>query len=269
MKILEKEIVQLQSEHRTLNDMHNTKPLLQYLVSFFTTLGLNSHTNHHGQAPPQGMTTNKILSIALEALYGCVEITWNDVELEHTASNAETMVNAFLDRLRVDAKDCFAFLQVEYIPVILNSCMRCPPRTWAKIIAPNCTFHDPTPNGTDLSICICTTLLFHTSKFSTHFPSKLFWDGDLDKKAAQAKWEDLLVDAAIPGTDVMIAHNYFFELCTVDKTRFAVKLLDGSEESKKEAIEMKNERKMAYCRAISYLMLKGNSEVQMALIKAM
>lgn len=282
LKLLEKDILQLQAEYRTLNAMQEARPLLQYLISFFTTLGLN-RTNHQAAllqvSVPAMMTTHQILAISLEAFQGCVEAVWDDCKKPDDQQDDVAHVQEFLEILRTRAKDCFAFMNADYIPIILNGCMRCPPKAWWEIIANNCSVHDPLPAPpVNINACLCSTLLYASHMYATYFPSSLFWDPkeSMSKKKVQEKWEEVLSNALLPNSAVLIAKNCFTKLCTFDKDRFVVDhpeivVVDGaaSPDVKLKISEMKQKRKKDYCMAISYLMLRGNAEADIANLKIM
>ena len=256
MKILEKEIVQQRKEYHTFTSIQTAKPLLHYLVSFFSN-NVIIGSGRANQAKPPHMSAETILGISLQVFESCVRNVWDRL----SADSDKKRVPLLLSTLGTDSKDCYVYIDPAYIPVILNGCMHCPPSTWWEILASNCRVQDPSGTAA-VSTCLCTTWLFHGDKYSAYFPHMLFFgQAFLDQEAAarQAQWEALIERACVPYSELAIARDTYKLLCVEDKARY----------KQNPDRSLMKYRRPDYCRAVAYLMLLGNPKNMFADIKPM
>ena len=140
--------------------------------------------------------------------------------------------------------------------------MECPPISWWERTLNHLQITDSTADKLPVppSTLICTTFLFHTSKFASYFPSPFFLTHH-DSQEDQGWWEHLVEEASISKPELSVAKEAYLSLCVETKDRYKHPIFTQEENAQS--------RRLDYCYAIAYLMLVGNAQERIKAIKIM
>ena len=266
MDFLQRDILNKGEVYATFYSVQKARPLLQGMLSFFAARRRTSSV--HSAIPfPAVNTANlpdveTILQIALDCFIGCVGDVWDHIPVPNEAQQPEKKAELILQMLSKQKKDSYLSIQNAYIPIILRACMECPPISWWERTLNHLQITDSTADKLPVppSTLICTTFLFHTSKFASYFPSPFFLTHH-DSQEDQGWWEHLVEEASISKPELSVAKEAYLSLCVETKDRYKHPIFTQEENAQS--------RRLDYCYAIAYLMLVGNAQERIKAIKIM
>ena len=246
MDFLQQDILSRGQVYDTYSSVQKAKPLLRYLSAFFQG---NVKKEDHISMPRE-----TILHIALDAFMGAVGDTWDNIKAK------KTKTESFLQLLANDKKDAYLSVDTAYLPFMIKACLDCPSVVWWQRLVQHVQANnnnDPASGdgGTRPSTLLCTTFLFHSSKFSSFFPRALL--------TTEGNWEQAIDQACMANEELNNAKNAYITLCNADKKggRYKNQLLTPEENDERKRFD--------YCSAIAYLMLLGNAEDKLKAMKAL
>jgi hypothetical protein len=244
MEFLKKDILDKTVQMAERLSIQTSRPLLQYLL-------LQCSLEPIPLSMPRAvLPIGFVLHTMLQAFMGCVGDVYDFCKPEN--KQVEKVSN-FITLLKTTKQKSFASVDQKFLPIILKSCMECPPMSWWErtqnsLLITNWDSTEVTP-----SVYICTTFLYHTQKFSSYFPAGLF------PQLQPKQWGALVSEACRTKDELHKAKETCNALCTLNPSRF--RKADPSEE--------KSQRRYEYCLAVAYLMLRGTALGDMQALQAM
>jgi hypothetical protein len=217
---------------------------LQHLIGFFERFG--SRTSNMAM-PVSPFSVETVLKIAYEAFFACAVGVWDALPGGNDVNSKES-AEEFIRLLNTDMRGMVIVFDYDLLPILLKCCLSRPNATWWQVAQDNVSMRDTAadpsePQRPDLAepfripACICTTFMFHSQLFAAYFPQTLF------PEYAKTDWPRLLQEACDSGAKLQKGRNLLERLKVVDANRY------------KNGKNVR--RKMDYCAAVAYAMLKG------------
>lgn len=218
LNILLNEIVSETSHQKRLQDRQMARKVLEKLLP---SPGLSG-----------ALSLDECLKAAYMACMGIAMDVWENLD-------AADKPTAFIHLLSKDLGNThyYRIKDVALVPLLIRSCLDCNPFKWWERFLPLCELQGPKKGleeDSHKSGYLCTSLLFHSAKYSRFFPA-VFADASIN-------WEKAVEDACIADSDLGKI-----------KEAYETLVLAPSKDDE-------NGQKLIYVRAVTYLMLLGKGD---------